>query len=102
MKPSVTIGEFNDNCCDIQLSKEDMDVFKLDIVEVLLEVRPKGDEYGVFYTAKGRQWDIWCRADDIDYQGGAAFAMRDPVQAVRALLARKWRADFGFDPDEED
>jgi NADH:ubiquinone oxidoreductase subunit B-like Fe-S oxidoreductase len=102
MKSSVIIGEFVDNCCDLQLAKGDMEVFKLDTVDVLLEVHPKLDGYGVFYTAKGRQWDIWCHAGDVDYQGGAAFAMRNPLQAVRGLLARKWRADFGFNPDEEE
>jgi hypothetical protein len=102
MEDSYSVGEFTDNCCEIQLAKQDLDIFQLDNVNVLLEVRPKQDEYGVFYTAKGRQWDIWCRADEADTRGGAAFAMRDPVQAVRGLLARNWRADFGFDPDEDD
>ena len=97
-----SIGDFIDNCCEIKLASQDLEVFKLDDVSVLLEVRPKQDEFGVFYTAKGRQWDIWCRADDADRRGGTAFAMQDPVQAVRDLLGRGWRADFGFDPNEED
>ena len=102
MEGSYDVGEFSDNCCEIQLVKEDLKIFQLDNVNVLLEVRPKQNEYGVFYTAKGRQWDIWCRADESDSQGGAAFALRDPVKAVRGLLARSWRADFGFDPAEDD
>jgi hypothetical protein len=97
-----SVGKFTDNCCEIQLAAQDVRMFQLDNPNILLEVRPKQDEYGVFYTAKGRQWDIWCRADDGEGQGGMAFAMRDPVQAVRSLLARRWRADFGFDPDGDD
>ena len=102
MEGSYTIGEFIDNCCEIKLASQDLEFFQLDNTDVLLEIRPKQDEYGVFYTAKGRQWDIWCRADEADRQGGVAFATQDPVQAVRGLLARNWRADFGFDPAEDD
>ena len=101
MEASYIIGEFIDNCCEIKLASQDVEIFQLDNADVLLEVRHRLDEYGVFYSAKGNQWDLWSRADDADRRGGAAFATQEPVQAVRALLARKWRADFGFDPDEE-
>ena len=100
MKSTSCVGTFINNCCEIQLASQDLDIFKLDHVNVLLEVRPKQGEYGVYYTAKGHQWDIWCRNDDADCHGGAAFAMQEPVQAVRGLLGRNWRADFGFDPDD--
>jgi len=100
MKSSYNVGAFINNCCEIQLASQDLDIFKLDHVNVLLEVRPTQDEYGVFYTAKGHQWDIWCRTDDADCRSGAAFAMQEPVQAVCGLLARNWRADFGFDPND--
>ena len=100
MKSSYSVGAFIDNCCEIQLASQDLDIFKLDHVNVLLEVRPKQGEYGVFYTAKGQQWDIWCRNDDADCHGGAELAMQEPVQAVRGLLGRSWRADFGFDPND--
>lgn len=102
MEGPYTIGEFTDNSCEIKLTRKDQEVFQLDNPDVLLEIRPKYDEYGAFYSAKGRQWDIWYRSDDADGQSGVEFAMRYPVQAVRGLLARPWRADFGFDPNEED
>ena len=102
MEDTYSVGEFTDNCFEIQLAKKDLEILKLDNVSVLLEVRQKQNEYGVFYTAKGHQWDIWCRPDDADSQGGAVFAMQQPVQAARDLLSRSWRADFGFDPNEED
>jgi hypothetical protein len=95
-----SVGKFIDNCCEIRLTAQDVQIFHLDNPDILLEVRPNQDEYGAYYTAKGRQWDIWCRAEEC--QGNTAFAMRDPIQAVRDLLARKWRADFDFNPDEDD
>jgi hypothetical protein len=96
------VGKLVDNCCEIRLSAQDVQIFQLDNPNILLEVRPNQDEYGVYYTAKGRQWDIWCRADDGEGQGRIAFAVREPILAVRGLLGRRWRADFGFNPDEDD
>ena len=95
-------GEFLENCCEIRLAKSDLGTFGLDNTHVLLEVRPRSDEYGIFYTAKGNQWDLWYRPDEAPGQGsGVAFAMGDPIRAACELLARKWRPDFDYDPEED-
>lgn len=94
--------EFVDNCCEIKLSREDVKNLALDRPCVLLELRPSQDSYGVFYAAKGREWDIWCHPGDWDNPGGVTFARERPIDAARELLKRSWRADFGFDPNEED
>lgn len=94
--------EFVDECCELELPGQDFESLELDRPSILVELRPGQDAYGVFYAAKGREWDIWCHPDDADNPGGVAFARGDPVDAARRLLKRSWRADFGFDPDEDD
>jgi hypothetical protein len=94
--------QFIDNCCEFELPADDVRDLMLDKPQILLELRPTQDAYGVFYAAKGREWDIWCRPGDWDNPGGVAFACKEPVDAARQLLKRNWRADFGFDPNDAD
>lgn len=94
--------EFIDNCCEFELSDNDVKDLVLDRPNILLELRPSQNTYGVFYSARGREWDIWCHPGDWDNPGGVAFARKKPLDAARELLKRSWRADFGFDPEEED
>lgn len=101
-KTNSRVSEFADNCCDIELETEDLALLKIDNCNVLLELDPPRDSYGVFYSAKGRQWDIWCHPGDVDNLGGVTFAAREPLKAARQLLMRNWRADFEFDPSEDD
>ncbi len=97
------IGRFEDGCLDIRLSTDDVERFMLDNPEILLELRPGRDEYGIFYTAKGRQWDVWADPEEPDEQKrGTAYAMREPIQAACELLAADCRPDFRYDPSEDD
>lgn len=101
--PGRTVGELNDNCFDIQLAQADLAQLKLDNGYVLLELRPERNDYGAFYTAKGRQWDLWSDPEESpDQAAGTSFAEREPVKAAVELLSRTWRPDFDYDPDEED
>lgn len=94
--------EFVDNCCEIELTEVERESLGLDSTSVLLELRPETGLYGVFYSAKGMQWDVWSdTAEDHEAQK-ISYAMRDPTVAVRTLLGRRWRPDFNYDPDEED
>ena len=103
MSTTRSAGPFQDNCYEIRLTGEDLERFGLDTDEVLLELRPKRGEYGVFYNAKGRQWDVWYDPEDEDAPRRAiAFALEDPITAACELLAREWRPDFAYDPDAED
>lgn len=103
MQPSDISGHlFFDDCCELRLSESDVMQFSLDRAEILIELRPGQDAFGVFYAARGREWDIWSHPGDEDRAGGAAEAMQDPVAAARRLLGRRWRADFDFDPSEDD
>ena len=63
MKSTYSVGAFINNCCEIQLASQDLDIFKLDHVNVLLEVRPKQDEYGVFYGSDAILVQLLLRAD---------------------------------------
>ena len=98
-----TIGKFEDGCLDIRLSQDDVERFKLDNPDILLEMRPASDKYGIFYTAKGRQWDVWADPEEPDeHKRGTAYAMREPIQAACELLAADCRPDLRYDPDEDD
>ncbi|WGR90762.1 hypothetical protein MTX26_35660 (plasmid) [Bradyrhizobium sp. ISRA443] len=92
---------FIDDCCELKLQADEVERLHLDRPDILLELRSAQDAYGVFYAAKGREWDIWCHPDDWDNPGGVAFARRHPIDAARQLLKRSWRADFGFSADED-
>lgn len=89
------------NCFEIELAESDCQALRLDNASVLLELRPTSGLYGVFYTAKGLQWDVW--SDHAEGEDGRdiAFALNDPVQAACDLLGHHWRPDFEYDPDEE-
>jgi hypothetical protein len=101
--PGRMVGELKDNCFDIQLAKGDLALFRLDNGYILLELRPDRNDYGAFYTAKGRQWDLWSDPEEsADQAVGVSFAVREPVKAAVELLSRRWRPDFDYDPDEED
>ena len=98
-----TAGDFKDNCFEIQLAEGDLALLKLDKSYILLELRPDRNDYGAFYTAKGREWDLWSDPEEsADQAAGASFAAREPVKAAVELLSRRWRPDFDYDPDEED
>ena len=89
------------NCIEIQLAENDCQAFGLDTASVLLELRPTSGLYGIFYTAKGMQWDLW--SDLVADESGrdVSYAQRDPVGAACELLSHHWRPDFEYDPDEE-
>jgi hypothetical protein len=98
-----TVGELKDNCFEIKLADGDVGLLKLDHGSILLELRPDRNEYGVFYVAKGREWDLWSDPEEsADQAAGASFAKRDPATAAVELLSRRWRPDFDYDPNEED
>lgn len=94
------VGNFEGNCCEIELEEAQRAVFGLDHGSVLLELRPESDLYGVFYTAKGLQWDVWSDHADGEPRG-VAYAVADPVRAASELLAHRWRPDFEYDPEED-
>lgn len=98
------VGQFEDSCFEIQLADDDLRLLKLDSHYVLLELRPQRNEYGAFYSAKGRQWDVWSdpTEEGIGRDRGVPFAMRDPVKAAVELLERQWRPDFDYDPTENE
>ncbi len=101
--PGRKVGELQDDCFEIELTKDDLETLKLDESYVLLELRHYRNEYGVYYTAKGRQWDLRSDPEEaVEHDKGVSFAMRDPIGAAVELLSRKWRPDFDYDPDEED
>jgi hypothetical protein len=99
MTDAHKVGKFEGNCCEIELSEADRATFGLDRASVLLEVRPHGDLYGVFYDAKGLQWDVW--SDHGEEHRGIAYAMEDPLRAASELLRQRWRPDFEYDPEED-
>jgi hypothetical protein len=89
------------NCIDIELADNDCRAFRLDNPSVMLETRPHSSLYGVFYTAKGLQWDIWSDLLDDENSREISYALRNPLGAACELLSHHWRPDFEYDPDEE-
>ena len=96
------VGKFEGNCCEIELIEADRMTLGLDEGSILLELRPYSDLYGVFYKAKGLQWDVWSDMSDEEERRGIAYAMNDPVRAASELLRHRWRPDFEYTPDEDD
>jgi len=88
------------NCLEIELSKKDCREFQLDTTSVLLEFRPASGLYGIFYTAKGMQWDLWSDLMEEETERDISFARNDPVKAACGLLGRQWRPDFLYEPEE--
>jgi hypothetical protein len=101
MTDARKVGPFEDNCCEIQLSENDRASFELDESRILLELRPHSGLYGVFYSAKGRQWDVWSDLNATEVRG-IQHAVRDPAGAACELLSHEWRPDFEYDPDADD
>ena len=97
---SAELSSSDENCYEIQLAKTDCEAFHLDNASILLEVRASSDLYGVFYTAKGLQWDVWSDAAQEGNRQGIAYAKRNPVQAACELLSYHLRPDFKYDPEE--
>ena len=88
------------SCYEIELTNKDCETFQLDNTSVLLEVRSDAGLYGVFYTAKGMQWDVWSDAAEEEERQDVAYAICDPVRAACELLAHRVRPDFKYDPEE--
>jgi hypothetical protein len=101
-----SVGELHDQCFDIRLSDADLERFKIDDTYVLLELRPDANRYGVFYSAKGQQWDVWSDPEGIESptkpRRDVSFAMQDPLAAACELLGQEWRPDFLYDPSENE
>jgi hypothetical protein len=104
--PNMTrkAGKFQDQCFEIQLDDSDLERFKIDNTDVLLELRPHNNRYGVFYTARGQQWDVWSDPDGVESpdkpRRNVDYAMQDPVAAAVELLGQEWRPDYLYDPEE--
>lgn len=96
------VGKFEANCCEIELNEAAQATFGLDRPSVLVELRPYSGLYGVFYHAKGLQWDLWSDLCEEEEHRSIAYAMEDPVRASSGLLSRRWRPDFEYDPNEAD
>ena len=90
------------NCYEIQLTNKDCETFQIDNTSVLLEVRNDAGLYGVFYTAKGMQWDVWSDAAEEEERQDVAYAICDPVRAACELLGHQIRPDFKYDPEENE
>jgi 2-hydroxy-3-keto-5-methylthiopentenyl-1-phosphate phosphatase len=91
----------SDECYELELDEGERSSFGLDSASVLLELRSESELYGVFYTAKGLQWDIWSDIAASQRAQDLSFARDNPMQAVRELLGYCWRPDFEYSPDEE-
>jgi len=91
----------SENCIELQLAESACETFRLDNASVLLELRPASGLYGIFYTAKGLQWDLWSDLVDDDNSRDISYARRDPMKAACELLSHHWRPDFEYEPDEE-
>jgi len=89
------------NCIELQLAESACQAFRLDNGSVLLELRPTSGLYGIFYTAKGLQWDLWSDLVEDENSRDIAYALRDPMRAACELLSHHWRPDFEYEPDEE-
>jgi len=89
------------NCIELQLAESDCRAFRLDNASVLLELRPTTGLYGIFYSAKGMQWDLW--SDLVEDENGRdiSYALRDPMKAACELLGHHWRPDFEYESEEE-
>jgi hypothetical protein len=102
---SRKLSELQDRCYDIHLNVGDLEQLKIDDTYVLLELRPESNRYGVFYSAKGRQWDLWSDPDGLENPAkpkrDISFAMQDPIAAAFELLGQEWRPDFLYNEEED-
>jgi hypothetical protein len=88
------------NCYEVELAEGECKALGLDSASVLLELRPHSSLYGVFYTAKGMQWDVWSDSAEDESQQDISFAIGDPARAAYVLLSNRWRPDFQYDSEE--
>jgi len=88
-------------CFEIEFTNKVQESLQLDSPSVLLEIRAGTDLWGVFYSAKGLQWDLWSDCFEDDQQSGIDFAVRQPLAAGYQLLSNCPRPDFKYVPEDE-
>jgi len=88
-------------CFEIEFTNEVQQRLQLDSQSVLLEIRAATDLWGVFYSAKGLQWDLWSDRFDDAHQIGIDFAVQRPLEAGYQLLRICPRPDFDYVPEDE-
>ncbi len=100
MDEARKLTKLDEECYEIELADGDCEAFRIDSASVLLELRRGSGLYGIFYTAKGLQWDIWSDTAEEEGRQDITYALRDPVRAACELLNHNWRPDFEYDPEE--
>jgi hypothetical protein len=88
-------------CIEIEFTNHVQQSLQLDSPSVLLEIRAGTDIWGVFYSAKGLQWDLWSDSFEDALQSGINFAVERPLEAGYQLLSNCPRPDFNYVPEEE-
>jgi hypothetical protein len=89
-------------CFEIEFTNHVQQSLQLDSPSVLLEIRAATDLWGVFYSAKGLQWDLWSDCCEDAHQSDIDFAVQRPLEAGYQLLSNSRRPDFDYVPEENE
>ncbi len=96
-----TVRQLDKACFALEFTESVQKRLGLDRPDVLLEIRAGMELWGVFYAAKGLEWDVWCDGLEEEELRAIDYAARAPLEAGYQLLSKCRRQDFKYVPEDE-
>lgn len=91
----------DERCFQLEFTNSVQHSLQLDNPVVVLETRAVTDLWGVFYSAKGLEWDVWSDSAQEAQLRDVEFAFQRPLEAGYRLLSNCPRPDFNYVPEDE-